>query len=205
MDYDNEIVIVTPTYNRKHTLSRLYQSLKGQSKKDFVWLIVDDGSNDGTKEYVETIIKDNLFKIIYVYQENGGKGRALNKAFSLYKNACIFVIVDSDDYLLNNAIEIIESYIIKYKDMHEIGAFFFYYKTKDGRLLKPKGNIINEDKILTRYEYNNKYIQNDGCVCYFGKVVKKYKYPEFEGEKYIAPTIIQMEMSKEYKIVFLLR
>ncbi len=202
MIYDYEIVIVTPTYNRKHTLPRLYQSLKNQSKKDFVWLIVDDGSNDGTKEYVEELIKENLIQIIYIYQENGGKGRALNKAFSSYNKDCIFVIVDSDDYLLKNAIEIIQNYIVKYKNIHEVGAFFFYYKTKDGKILKPKGKIIKEDKILTRYEYNNKYIKNDGCVCYFGKVVKKYKYPEFEGEKYIGPTIIEMEMSKEYKIVF---
>ncbi|MPM22746.1 hypothetical protein SDC9_69204 [bioreactor metagenome] len=110
--------------------------------------------------------------------------------------------MDSDDYLINNAVEKIQSYINKYKDKEEIGAFFFHYKTEDGNIIKPIGYIINEDKVMTRYEYNNQYIQNDGCVCYFGKVVKKYIYPEFEGEKYVGPTVIQLLMANEYKMVF---
>ena len=44
--------IGTPTYNRKDLLLRLYESLKRQTFRDFVWLIVDDGSTDGTKELV---------------------------------------------------------------------------------------------------------------------------------------------------------
>lgn len=35
-----------------------------------------------------------------------------------------------------------------------------------------------------------------------GRAVKKYKYPDFDGEKYIGPTVIQMEMAEEYKMVF---
>lgn len=202
MALHNEIIIVTPTFNRKSTLAKLYRSLMNQSRKDFIWSIIDDGSSDGTREFVESIQKENQITIEYVYQNNGGKGRALNKAFSHYEATALFVIVDSDDYLLNDAIEIIQGYIIRYKDSEKIGAFFFHYKTKDGNIIKPIGNVILEDKVMTRYEYNNQYIQNDGCVCYFGDVVKKYKYPEFDGEKYVGPTVIQMEMAKEYKMVF---
>jgi len=64
MIHDNEIIVVTPTYNRKDTLPKLYRSLINQSKNDFIWLIVDDGSNDGTREYVEDISKENLLKIV---------------------------------------------------------------------------------------------------------------------------------------------
>jgi glycosyltransferase involved in cell wall biosynthesis len=202
MELSNEIIIITPTYNRKSTLPKLYRSLISQNKKDFVWLIVDDGSSDGTREYVENISKENKVRINYIYQNNGGKGRALNKAFSFFENTSLFVVVDSDDYLLNDAIERIQRYVDKYKDIQSIGALFFHYKTEDGKIIKPIGNIITEDKVMTRYEYNNQYIQNDGCVCYFGKAVKKYKYPEFEGEKYVGPTVIQLLMASEYRMVF---
>lgn len=49
------LTIFTPTYNRKHTIGRTYDSLLRQTSKDFNWLIIDDGSIDGTKEWVESL------------------------------------------------------------------------------------------------------------------------------------------------------
>lgn len=49
------LTVFTPAYNRKHTLSRTYDSLCRQTSEDFEWLIIDDGSTDGTKEWVETL------------------------------------------------------------------------------------------------------------------------------------------------------
>ena len=51
------ITVFTPTYNRKHTLRRTYESLCHQSSNDFDWLIIDDGSSDGTREWVESLGK----------------------------------------------------------------------------------------------------------------------------------------------------
>lgn len=202
MTNGNLKIILTPTYNRVNTLPKLYQSLVKQSSKNFTWLIIDDGSTDGTKDYINKIQHEELIKIEYVYIKNGGKARALNKAFSLYENATIFVVVDSDDHLLENAVSIIEKYLSIYNDTNDVGAFFFHYMTEGGEILKTSGRIIEVDQVMTRYEYNNKYQQNDGCVCYLGRAVKKYKYPDFDGEKYIGPTVIQMEMAEEYKMVF---
>ena len=49
------VTVFTPTYNRKHTLRRTYESLCRQSSNDFDWLIIDDGSSDGTREWVESL------------------------------------------------------------------------------------------------------------------------------------------------------
>jgi len=49
------LTVFTPTFNRKHTISRTYESLCRQSSFDFDWLIIDDGSTDGTREWVESI------------------------------------------------------------------------------------------------------------------------------------------------------
>lgn len=199
---DKKIVIITPTYNRVKTLPRLYESLKLQNNKSFEWLIVDDGSIDETNLYVNQIIKENIIKIKYIYQNNGGKSRALNRGFSIVKDATVFVVVDSDDFLLPTAIETIFEYMAKYSNNTEVGAFFFHYKTSDGKIIKPSGKVIETDQLMTRYQYNNKFRLNDGCICYLSKVIKKYKYPEFKNEKYVGPTVIQMEMADEYKIVF---
>lgn len=49
------LTVFTPTYNRKHTLPRTYESLCRQTCRDFDWLVIDDGSSDGTREWIESL------------------------------------------------------------------------------------------------------------------------------------------------------
>ena len=56
-----KITIITPTYNRAHTLSRVYDSLKNQTFKDFKWIIIDDGSTDDTENLVKSFQAENIF------------------------------------------------------------------------------------------------------------------------------------------------
>lgn len=57
------LTVFTPTYNRKHTIIRTYESLLRQTCKDFCWLIIDDGSTDNTREWVLSLISDERLKI----------------------------------------------------------------------------------------------------------------------------------------------
>lgn len=97
------ITVFTPTYNREHLLARLYHSLIKQSCKDFEWLVIDDGSIDGTQQYIESIQGENKIKIRYQRQENGGKHVAHNTAVFLAEGEWFFC-VDSDDWLTDNSI-----------------------------------------------------------------------------------------------------
>lgn len=63
------LTIFTPTFNRAYTLHKCYESLKRQTSKDFVWLIIDDGSSDNTKELVDKWINENEVEIRYYYQK----------------------------------------------------------------------------------------------------------------------------------------
>ena len=64
------ITILTPSYNRAHTLTRLFESLIQQSNQNFEWLIVDDGSHDKTFDLVSDFIGKNKINIKYFFQEN---------------------------------------------------------------------------------------------------------------------------------------
>lgn len=94
-DYTYQLTILTPTFNRKKSLERVYESLKSQTSYDFQWIIIDDGSIDNTREYIESLNESN-FLMEYHYKKNGGKHTAINYShpFILGKYTCI---VDSDD------------------------------------------------------------------------------------------------------------
>ena len=83
MEFSYSVTVFTPTYNRAYILGQLYRSLQRQTCTDFEWLIVDDGSADDTKSLVAAWQEEqNPFPIRYVYQENGGKCRAINRGLS---------------------------------------------------------------------------------------------------------------------------
>ena len=100
----NVFTVFTPTYNRAYTLHRVYESLKAQTYRDFEWLIVDDGSNDNTRELIQKWQNESLFSIRYIYQQNSGKHIAFNRAVREAKGE-LFLTLDSDDACVEEALE----------------------------------------------------------------------------------------------------
>lgn len=196
-----ELIIVTPTYNRKKKLSRLYKSLINQSDLSFTWLIIDDGSTDNTKDYIQTLIEKKDISIKYYYKSNGGKSRAINYASKLVSPHAFLLIVDSDDYLLKDAVSVVNLAINKY-EAPNIGAIFFHYQFENGEKLVGKKKPLEIDIYSNRYQYNHLYGSHDGCIGYYSKIFEKYTYPEFRGENYVGPTVLQMDMATEFDTVF---
>lgn len=104
------ITVFTPTFNRAYTLERLFKSLMEQSCRDFEWVVVDDGSNDNTRELLEIFSQTATFPMRYEVQENSGKHVAINRGAAIATGEWFF-IVDSDDWLPEDSIEINSRYL----------------------------------------------------------------------------------------------
>ena len=102
--YSYTFTVFTPTYDRSDLLKRVYDSLEEQTYKDFEWLIVDDGSTDSTRDFIENLQSTASFDIHYSWKENGGKYTAINQGVSEARGR-YFAIMDSDDWYLPDALE----------------------------------------------------------------------------------------------------
>jgi glycosyltransferase involved in cell wall biosynthesis len=96
--------VLTPTFNRAHTLSRVWDSLRAQSFDSFEWVVVDDGSTDGTAELVRDWAASARFPVRYLRQENKGKHVAMNRGTEVARGELI-VTLDSDDACVPQTLE----------------------------------------------------------------------------------------------------
>ena len=103
------LTVFTPTYNRAHTLERLYRSLCVQTCQDFDWLVVDDGSTDETATLIQRFIDEGRIPIQYIHKENGGLYTGYNTAYANIETE-LNVCIDSDDTMPADAVEKILSF-----------------------------------------------------------------------------------------------
>lgn len=195
------LTIFTPAYNRAHTLKRTYESLKKQKCKDFVWLIIDDGSMDNTRELVESWVQQETeFEIRYIYKENGGMHTAHNVAYE-HIDTELNVCIDSDDCLAENAVDNILNKWEEVKDGNYAGII--------GLDADFQGNIIGKGfpkglKETTLMGYYARGGAGDKKLVYRTDVIKEYPtYPVFDGERYVALAYKYRLIDQNYKLAVL--
>lgn len=193
------ITIFTPTYNRAYCLNQLYESLLRQTNKDFLWLIIDDGSADNTQEVVQSWIKDNKIAIKYHYQENKGMVWAHNTAHYMMDTE-LCVCIDSDDYMPDNAIEKI---LIFWKEngYPESAGIIGLDAFKDGKIVGTKlPDNVKECKYSELYV---KYkVSGDKKFIHNRKVFNKFlPYPFFDGEKFPTDHYLYLYIEQKHKLL----
>ena len=195
-----KFTIFTPTFNRKELLEKLYKSLQKQTFKDFEWLIVDDGSADGTKEKVEEFLSEKKMDIKYYFKENGGKQRAYNFATDK-ANGELFICLDSDDEYVENGLETILKYWKKYEKNSDI-AGMGYLSTYPNREVIGS-SFPEKEMISTQFDIYNKYrVKGDKGLMFRTEIIKKYKFPVFEDEKFITEAVVYNRICEKYKMVY---
>lgn len=194
------LTIITPTYNRGDLLKNCYESLKNQSNKNFEWIIIDDGSTDNTECIVKNLIEEDIIKIKYFKKVNGGKHTALNVGFEEAMGE-LTIIVDSDDLLINEAVSIISKLWHENKNINNLSSIVFLRSHSDGKII---GDEFPKDRLLSNHIQCriNMGINGDKSEVYVTKVLKKYKFPVFEGEKFMSEGIVWYRIGKEYDALY---
>ncbi|MBT2758419.1 glycosyltransferase [Mesobacillus foraminis] len=195
-----KITIFTPTYNRGYCLNNCYESLKRQTCKDFIWLIIDDGSTDYTRELVDSWIYENLIEIRYFYQKNTGMHGAHNSAYEIIETE-LNVCIDSDDYMPQDAVEKIISMWNKYGN-EKVSGIIGLDSYQDGRIIGtelPRG--LDSSTLFELYYKHG--VTGDKKLVYRTELTKRYPYPIFEGEKYVGLAYKYYKLDQEFKMLLM--
>lgn len=193
-----KISVITPTYNRKDTLGKLYNSILNNLQCDIEieWLIMDDGSTDGTEEYIQKFKEEKKFCIKYYKQENQGKMKAINNLVP-YADSDFLVECDSDDYFTENAFKTIKNNCIL---KEKIYAYVFLKSNEKNEII---GNEFKSNNFKSKMFdlYYKQGINGDKALVYNTKIRKQYKYKIEEGENFSTEARLHHEIDEKYDVL----
>jgi hypothetical protein len=192
--------VFTPTYNRAHTLRRVYESLCRQEHEIFEWLVVDDGSTDATAALLDELAKTAPFPMRVVWQENGGKHRAHNSAIRLAKGE-FTVILDSDDELVPGALRVLakEWGAIASEERAEFAAML-------GRSVIAGGELTSDAPAPYVDGHHFELIARGAMVgeklpCYRTKTLREFPFSDEPGSRGVIPEgTVWLKIGQKYKV-----
>lgn len=192
--------VFTPTYNRAHTLHRVFESLKKQTYRSFEWLIVDDGSTDGSCHLIGEWQKVADFPIIYLQQPNSGKHIAFNRGVNNASGQFLLPI-DSDDAFLPDSLESMLRWwrLIPATSKHKFTGIVTLCQFEDGTIC---GDQFNEHPLDTN-ALDLRYIhkkRGETWGFHRTEVLKKYPFPQDSSVRFVPENIVWDAIATEYQI-----
>ena len=194
------ITVLTPTFNRGGRLQSLWDSLQKQTVKDFEWLVVDDGSTDGTKDLIIQLREKSDFPIRYIYKSNGGKHTALNVGIQTICSELIF-IVDSDDCVTDDAVESILKIHKKYRSQNNICGYAFLRAFPDGKVNGKKFDVNEKIGSYIDVRVNGDDTGADKAEVFKTHCLKEFPFPEYPNEKFLGEDLVWVRMARKYEMV----
>jgi len=195
--------VLTPTYNREALLSRLHESLRRQSFVDFEWLIIDDGSTDGTRELVEQWVNQATFSIRYLHQANGGKQSGFNRGV---KNALGTLIaqIDSDDELLPDALQKLAEawHAVPGSERSRFVGVTGLCQREDGQIVGdryPTSPLISNN-LESRYRHR---IRGEKWGFQRRDVLMKFPFPESTETTHVPESNVWGQIARHYQTVYI--
>jgi len=195
------LTVFTPTFNRAYCLGDLYRSLCAQTSQDFLWLIIDDGSTDNTKDLVDEWLAEQKIEIKYLYKENGGMHTGYNAAYDVIETK-LNMCMDSDDYCTTTAVEVILDRWLK-NGSEKYAGILALDSLKDGSVIGDRFPANLPETTIGGFYWIHR-LKGDKKLIYRTDVVNKYpKYPEFAGEKFVPIFCLPFMIDKDYKMLTL--
>jgi glycosyltransferase involved in cell wall biosynthesis len=194
------LTVFTPTYNRAYCLENCYQSLVRQTCKDFIWLIVDDGSTDNTGDLVEKWKKEDLVEIQYVWQKNQGMHGAHNKAYEVIHTE-LNVCIDSDDYMPDDAVEKITTFWRHHGSDQVSGLIGLDSNIQNNIIGTELPDYLEKSTLFNLYYKHG--VRGDKKLVYRTELTKQYPYPIFQNEKYVGLAYKYYMLDKEYEMLLM--
>jgi glycosyltransferase involved in cell wall biosynthesis len=198
-DRQRMITVLTPTYNRSHTIERVFESLLHQTDKRFEWLVIDDGSTDDTHTLIQKLSTQADFKVRYFHQTNAGKHIAINKGTTLAETDWIFIL-DSDDALTPDAIATAQQELADHAEDMLLGICF--------RKAFFNGLLIGEKQELPAELYLHpteagKLLKGDLAYIFRRSALLAHPFPVISGEKFVPELYIWNKIGDDGKILFM--
>lgn len=194
------LTVFTPTFNRAYCLDKCYQSLVRQTIKDFIWLIIDDGSTDQTGDLVNHWVKEGKIEIRYHWQENQGMHAAHNTAYELMTTE-LNVCIDSDDYMPEDAVEKIVTFWKEHGNK-QVSGIIALDAFNDNKVIGTE--LPGHIKTSTLFDLYYKYgVVGDKKLVYRTELTKANPYPIFENEKYVGLAYKYYLLDKQYEMLLM--
>ena len=194
--------VFTATFNRAHTLQRVYDSLEKQTFRDFEWLVIDDGSNDGTDALVEAWQRRADFPVRYKWQPNRGKHIAFNHGVREARGN-LFLQMDSDDACVPSALErfLYHWEAIPPDQKPAFSAVTALCKDQNGRLVGKKfpRDVTDSDSLEIRYRFG---VTGEKWGFHRTDVLRKYPFPEGVPGTHLPEGIVWSQVARKYKTRF---
>lgn len=197
-----EVTVFTPTYNRAHTLTRTFESLLQQTFTSFEWLIVDDGSTDGTEELTSSWKARSLhFPIRYLWKENGGKHTAHNLGVREARGR-FFAILDSDDWYLPEALTMLT------KHWGQIGKNKQQFANVEGLTCYKDGMLVGSPYPSDIFDSDNFQIlhqrsrHGDTLGMYRTDVLREFPFPDGYEKIFVTEGLVWNRIANKYKTRF---
>lgn len=191
--------VFTPTYNREHTLHRVYESLQAQTFRDFEWIIVDDGSTDATQALIAQWQAAAEFPIVNLHQANSGKHVAFNRAVAAAKGA-LFLVIDSDDGFTADALSTMLDAWNEIEDQSAYTGIVVLAKYDNGEVSGDPfpSSPFDTDALSLNYKHR---LPGERWGFHRTEVLREFPFPEDNQHvRFVPENIVWDAIARKYKI-----
>lgn len=195
--------VFTPTFNRAHTLDRVYGSLREQTFRDFEWLIIDDGSTDRTPDLVKAWQQEAEFPIRYRWQENQGINAAITSGVREARGA-LFLIIGSDDSFVPETLATFRYHwqAIPAEERDRFVGVTALCMDPQGRVVGTPlpAETLDSDSLEIRFQYK---IKGEHWGFLRTEVLRRFPFPALPGVKFIPEGVVWNAIARQYRTRFI--